>query len=150
MPDVDVIQPIADALAGVCRSVGLHVPDETWTVGTLRPPCAEIEVPDGRRTGPEEAESQLGFNDWYQEFPVTLWVDLHRATEAQVRLKTLLEAFIVAVDADRSLGLDPADVDFQLDDASVVSWERVYQLERDRQLIGYETTVAVLALVPST
>jgi hypothetical protein len=146
----DVIQPIADALADIARAAGMHVPDDTWTVGTLKPPCAEIEVPNGNRNDPEQSESQLGSDDWNLEFPVTLWVDLHRATEAQIRLKDLLEAFIVAVDSDRSLGLAPATVGFTLDDASVVSFERVYQLERDRQLVGYETTVAVLALVPSS
>jgi hypothetical protein len=144
----DIIQPIADAIADLARGVGLHVPDGAWTVGPVVPPCAEIEVPNGTRTDPEQAESQLGSDDWDLEYPVTLWVDLRRASDAQTQLKDFLEAFISAVDADRSLGLAPATVGFELDDASVVSFERVYGLERDRQLIGYETTVAVLALVP--
>jgi hypothetical protein len=129
---------------------GIHVPDDTWTVGTSKPPCAEIEVPNGNRNDPEQAESQFGSDDWDLEFPVTLWVDLHRATEAQIRLKDLLEAFIVAVDSDRSLGLAPGDrrVPRLMTRRSCRS--SACTLERDRQLVGYETTVAVLALVPSS
>lgn len=148
MPNVDVIQPIADNLADKCRTIGLNVPGKTWTLGSVNPPAAEIELPDLARTAPEEAESQLGSDDWDLEFPVTIWVDLTRPTEAQVRLKDYLEAWIAAVDADRQL----ADLDVQIVDASVVSAERVYAVGegRSRGLVGYETVVMVHALVLST
>jgi hypothetical protein len=86
----DIIQPIADAIADLARGVGLHVPDGAWTVGPVVPPCAEIEVPNGTRTDPEQAESQLGSDDWDLEYPVTLWVDLRRASDAQTQLKDFL------------------------------------------------------------
>lgn len=145
----DAIQPIADAIAELARTIGLTVPDDTWTVGHVHPPAAEIELPDVRRTAPEESESQLGWDDWDLDFPVTIWVDLTKPTEAQKRLKNYLEAFIAAVDADRSLGLSTNP---QVVDSSVLSAERVYAVGegRSRALVGYETVVAVQALVPSS
>jgi hypothetical protein len=141
-PASTVLQPIAEAIATRLRALDLHVPERAWTRGELSPPCGEIELPAGDRTGPEESESQLGSNDWRLELDVTIWFDLTDVSIAAARLVDTLEAFVRAVDADRTLGL------VGVLDASVTGWEPVFLTDQTRPLVGAETTVAVWALVP--
>jgi hypothetical protein len=101
--------------------------------------AAEIEIPDVARTGVEEAESQLGADDWDLTFPVSIWVNMTDQAHDQIRLVQTLEQWIAAVDADVTFG-------GLVLEAKVIRAERQYQLAR-RPLVGYETTVAVLKLV---
>jgi hypothetical protein len=102
--------------------------------------AAEIEIPDIQRTGVEQAESQLGFYDWDLEFPVSIWVNLTETGRSQQRLVALVEQWIAAIDADPTLG-------GLVLEAKVTDAKRQYQLAK-RPLVGYETTLAVLKLVP--
>jgi hypothetical protein len=135
-----IIQPVADHMATMLRALGLGV--NTWASEALtmgRAGAAEIEIPDVARTGVEEAESQLGADDWDLEFPVSIWVNLTETGTSQQRLVQMLEQWISAVDADVTFG-------GLVLEAKVTRAQRQYQLAR-RPLVGYETTVSVLKLV---
>jgi hypothetical protein len=136
-----IIQPIADHAGLMLKALGLGVnvwADDELTMGAAG--AAEIEIPDLGRTGVEERESQLGFYDWDLEFPVTIWVNLTQGARAQQRLVAVVEAWIAAVDADPTLG-------GLVLEAKVTSAKRQYQLAK-RPLVGFETTLAALRLVP--
>lgn len=139
-----VIQPLADRFKVLLEGIGLKVPDSGWQRDHLpATPGAEIELPDIGRGDVEAAESQLGTNDWGLEFLVTIWFDLREATASQKRLADAVEQWINAVDHDDA-GLHAIP---GVDSVKVTSAQRVYQLEKNRTLVGYETTVAVLRLV---
>jgi hypothetical protein len=136
-----IIQPIADHACTILKALGLGVnvwADDELTMGANG--AAEIEIPDLGRTGVEERESQLGFYDWDLEFPVTIWVNLTQGPKAQQRLVAVTEAWIAAVDADPTLG-------GLVLEAKVTGAKRQYQLAK-RPLVGFETTLAALRLVP--
>lgn len=140
-----IIQPIADQLKTLLEGLDLpkrlKVPPSGWARDHLDSvPAAEIEPPDLRRVDPDTGESQLGSDDWDLEFLVSIWFDLREPTSAQKDLVEAVEKWIAAVDANRSLGGTVLD-------ASVISANRVYQLDANRALAGYETTVGVLKLV---
>jgi hypothetical protein len=135
-----IIQPVADKLATMLTALGLGV--NTWARLALRPGTAgmaEIEIPDVTRTAPEQAESQLGADDWDLEYLVTIWVPLTDGISSQRRLVEVLEDWIAAIDADVTLG-------GLVLEAKVTSARRQYQTE-PTQLVGYETTLAALKLV---
>jgi hypothetical protein len=114
----------------------------TWADAELtmgRAGAAEIEIPDIGRTRPEEAESQLGADDWQLEYVVSIWVNLTNGPASQQRLVGLVEQWIAAIDTDPTLGGLALD-------AKVTSAHRQYLLDR-RPLVGYETTLAVWKLV---
>lgn len=143
-----VFQPIADRLAELLRGImvdgtALNVPEDSWTRGVIHPPAAEIELPEGTKPGPEQSQSELGSFDYDLEFPVTIWVELTDVTVTQKRLAQYLEEFIAAVDNDPTL-------DNTVLDSSVDSFEVVYGVGdgRKRDLIGYETRVGVIKLIP--
>lgn len=141
-----IIQPVADRLKtlleGLALPTSLKVPASGWQRDHLaKLPAAEIELPDIGRTDIEEAESQLGSNDWDLDFVVSLWFDLREPTVAQQRLAEAIEKWVAAVD-----GESWASVPGVLE-AKVLRAERVYQLEKQRTLVGYETTVRVFRLV---
>lgn len=135
-----IIQPVADHMAGLLEALGLGV--NTWARDALTmrgSGAAEIEIPDVSRTGVEEAESQLGADDWDLTYVVSLWVNLTETSVCQQRLVALLEQWIAAVDADVTFG-------GLVLEAKVTEAKRQYQLAK-RPLVGYETTVSVLKLV---
>lgn len=136
-----VIQPVADRLAELLDGIGVNA--NTWADNALpagTDVVAEIEIPDIARTEPEQAESQLGADDWHLEFVVTLYADLRQARASQQRLVVAVEQWIAAVDDDRQLGTLALD-------AAVTDAKRVYHTDPNRPLVGYETTVAVWKLV---
>lgn len=143
-----ILQPFADRfkviLEGLSLPTAIKLPDSGWARDHLpKAPGAEIELPDIGRGDPEAPESQLGANDWQLEFLVTLWFDLREPTVAQQRLAAAVELWIKAIDAETSLYSSFPG----LDAMKVTRAERVYQLEEERTLVGYETTVACLLLV---
>lgn len=144
-----ILQPFADRfkviLEGLSLPATIKLPPSGWQRDHLpKAPGAEIELPDIGRGDSEQPESQLGANDWTLEFLVTLWFDLREATVAQKRLAEAIELWIKAIDSETVLySTFPG-----LDAMKVTRAERVYQLEKDRTLVGYETTVACVLLVP--
>lgn len=141
-----IIDPLADALAALAGGITVNgtALKGVWPprLGVPDVPCVEIEIPTVRRSDVEEAESQLGADDWTLDFTATIHFDMREAVTAQQRIVEALEAWIAAVDADRSLGIA------SVLDASVVSAEPLYDLtDEQRPLIGYVTTVRVWRLV---
>jgi hypothetical protein len=135
-----ILQPIADKAATILTGLGLGV--NTWADAELtmgRAGAAEIEIPDIGRTRPEQAESQLGADDWQLEYVVSLWVNLTNGPASQQRLVGAGRA------VDRRRRRRP-DARRLVLDAKVTSAHRQYQLDR-RPLVGYETTLAVWKLV---
>lgn len=139
-----LIQPVADVLKTTLEGLSLSpvLKVHVWARGDLtRVPAAEIELPTITRVLPDEAESQIGTYDWRMDWPVTIYYDLREPKVAQERLADALEKWIAAVDANPGLtGLAL--------DAKVTSAERVYELQQNRTLVAYETTVSVIKLVP--
>lgn len=138
-----VIDPIAEAIADVISglSVTPTVKEVKWfrrELPTL--PCGVIDMPTISRTEPEERESQLNTNDWFINYPVSLYFDLAEPVSSQVQATEVVEAFIMAVDDDTSLsGL--------VLEAKVVSAEPILIPDDPRPMIEYKTTVQVAALV---
>lgn len=132
-----MIAPVATALATVLATVD-DLTVHTWQPAAISPPCAVIEPPTVRRRGLEEAESQLGSNDWLIDVPVTLYFDLRVAGPAQAGAVDYLDQVIQAIDANQGLGLDGVI------EAKVTQAEPVFVLDTNRTLFSYECTVEVL------
>jgi hypothetical protein len=121
-----VLQPIADHIGAILKTFQLGVSQDTWAGKDLRfgrAGAAEIEVPDIARTGIEQAESQLGADDWDLEFAVSIWVNITTTGDSQKRLIALVEQWIAAVDADVTFG-------GLVLEAKVVEAKRQYQIAR--------------------
>lgn len=103
-------------------------------------PAAAIGIPSIERVGPDEAESQLGTNDWFIDYPVELAVDLADPVYAQATLVGFVEAFVKAIDANQQLTNTVLD-------AKVVRAEPFVEDNRAKPIIGYEATVRVWKLV---
>jgi len=145
----EVIQPIAEALAALADDLGME--GVVWPRGDLpnKGPWAVVGLPIVRRTAPEEREETgLGSNAWELSYTVTLLTDLGRPKASHELVADRLEAWVAAVDADRGLLTVAGTV--VVIDSSVTESEPIQVLGVNRQLIGYETTVEILAAVAST
>lgn len=142
----EIIKPVAQAIAQVAESLGLSptVKGVVWAPRMLdRLPALVIEVPAGARTDPDQAESQLYTRDWNLDYACTFYTDLADAVTAQDRLTDLIEAFVMAVDADETLG-------GLANSAKVVEWDQPAELELEgstRSLLMLKSTVAVQLFV---
>lgn len=132
-----MITEIAEALVGLLGDIGLNA--DLWEKKEIRPPAGSVWVPTLQRTEPDEAESQLGTDDWRLIYPVSLYFDLANVKDQQTAVEKL-EAFVKALDADPSLGGTVLE-------ASVTEAVLFKELDRPRPLVGYEITVSVLRLV---
>lgn len=133
-----IITPIAEAIVDLLE--GIRLAAHLWEPKDLAPPAGAVGVPTLKRTPPDEAESQLGADDWNLDFTVSLYFDLVDAAKTQQAMADALSAFTAAVDADRSLGGTAFD-------ASVTEAVPFVEKDRKRPLAGYEVTVAVVRLV---
>ena len=141
-----ILKPLAQSLVdladGITLTNGVEVTGYLWERKDFASlPAVAVEPPDGRRRGIDEGESQLGSDDWFPEYHVSLYVDLDDAVVAQEQMLELLEAYIAAVDADPSLG------DAEVLDAKVTRWEKFTRTTAKRTLAGYDVTVSVYRLV---
>lgn len=138
----DVIAPVGVALAE--KLATLSISGETVKAYWLAPrtldriPAAVIEAPSVERRQLEEPESALGADDWLLSFPVTLYVLLDEAEAAQSSAVEFVEAFTLAIDADRGLGVAGVI------EARVVSSEPVIVDDERRALYTYQSRVEVL------
>lgn len=138
-----LIQDLADEIAAIGTSIGYSSPTNSWTTVKINPPALEIEIPAINLSDIEEAESQLGTDDWTLAYTVRLWRALRDANTSAAKLADDIEAFIAAVKANPTLG-------GRADDARVVELRARYLDDEDhasQPLIGYETTIRVMALV---
>jgi len=143
-------QPVADAIASVLAGLA----PELWTpadAGTCKwsprdldsVPAVVVEVPTIRRPEPDEQDLiGLGSNGWVLEFPVTFYFDLSEASYAQTEAVAYVDAAILAIDANRGLGI-PTVID-----TAMVAAEPTVVEDRARPLMAYECQVHVLKAVP--
>jgi hypothetical protein len=103
-------------------------------------PVGTVGMPEVRRVGPDEAESQLGSDDWFLDYPVELAVALEEAVYAQATAISFLDAFIAAIDANQTLTSTVLD-------AKVVEAIPFAEEDRNRPILGFECTVRVWKLV---
>lgn len=137
-----IIDPTAERVVDVLEAIsGLTV--YKWSMPSgVNLPAAIVGRPDIRRTAIDEPESQLGSRDWAMSFLISIFVDLSKATTSQAASVDYAEAFIVAVDANPSLG-DPTIAD----DAKVTSAEPDFELEGTRPMVTYYCTLELTKLV---
>jgi hypothetical protein len=141
-----VIQPTADALKAVIAAV-TFTPAVTvyrWAPAHLgNVPAVVIDVPTLRRHDLDAAERELGSDDWFMTFPVSLHVDLKVPDRDQARIVELLEAVIAAIDANRTLGIATVD------DTKVITGSPIQDLsDEQRPLLTYDCEVEVWRRVP--
>jgi hypothetical protein len=117
-----ILKPIGDRLAAIATTltVGAEAVKGYYPspgmAGLAHRPAVLVIAPAGGRTKPDESERQLYTNDWEIEFRCQLVVNLRKAETAQAQMVELIETWVLAIDADRSLGISG------LLDASVVDW----------------------------
>lgn len=106
-------------------------------------PAVTIDGPtDFRRTEPDEAESQLGSNDWRLTYTVRIYVRLGDPETAAAQSRTILGQVIAAIDADRSLGGE-AEID-----ASITEGSRELVAEENHpEMFVYACSLRVWALM---
>jgi hypothetical protein len=141
-----VFDPVAQKLVDVINGIGATgavtkaATGYKWgRVELDATPAGVVALPDFRRTGVEQKESQLGSNDWWLTYPVLLAVDLDEAVAAQGVVIDLLEAFIAAVDANPSLSNTVLD-------SKVTDGTPYIETHKGRPLVGYECHVEALKL----
>jgi hypothetical protein len=133
------LMPVARALESLLEGIGLKaypIPPK----GLDRLPAGVVEWPSITRTGIDEAEPELGTNEWLLEFPVNLYIKLDKAERAGEEATDLVEAWIVAVDGDQGLSGEAYE-------AKVVSAEPAVVEDRSVPMLVYETRVQVSRLV---
>ena len=105
-------------------------------------PWAVVEMPAIGRIGLDEAETQLGTDDWTVTFPVVFYCALDEARYAQAQITAVVEEWITAVDAN------PFAADATVDDIAVTD-AGPPEIEADaaRPRVVYPTTVQLLKVV---
>jgi hypothetical protein len=105
-------------------------------------PAAAVGAPELNRGSLDAGERELGSDDWYLDYPVSLYFDLDEAAKAQGQMVEALEAFTKAIDDDPSLG------SALIDDCKLTNAEPFVEDGRGRTLCGYLCTVSVLRRNP--
>lgn len=105
-----IIDPVAGALAAKIAAIavdGTTVKAYKWSPGPTgidKLPAGVVTLPSLRRTDVDSAEDHLGANDWRVTYEVDFFFDASSASFSQRQAVEVIEAFIVAVDADQDLG----------------------------------------------
>ena len=121
---------------------GLNVYDHERLGRAFTPPCVMVGAVDVERTGVEEAESELGRDDWSMSWALTLYVALNDPATAYSDARILVGRLIAAFDADQKLGGEVLE-------AKLVSAEMgVNDDDENRRLIVVECELEALALMP--
>lgn len=137
-----VLDPIAEGIKAVVETLSPTVKPKKWLIrDTDARPAAVIELPTVTRTDPDIAEDHLGQDDWRSEWPVSFYFDFNDATFGQAQAIEVIEKFIVAVDADPTLG-------GTVQEAKVIT-AGPPQIDENaaRPLLVYPTTVSILDFV---
>lgn len=139
-----VIDPIADQLVALIDALSVDTKAYLWTSpggDTDVRPAGVVMLPEIERTQPDLAEDHLGENDWRITYPVVFAFDYEAGGYYHAQAAEVIEAWIVAVDADPSL-------------SGVVQEARVvaagapeYNPGEGRPFIQWATTVQVLTFV---
>lgn len=106
-------------------------------------PALTIDGPVAfERVQPDEAESQLGSDDWNLTYTVRLYTALDDPETETRAMRAVLGQVIAAFDADRSLGGE-AEIDSVLADGT----REVIEDENQRAMAVYACSLRVWALV---
>lgn len=102
-----IIKPIGEAMVVIGEALVL-TPALTgyWTSPGLEgmaSPAFVVGVPEIRRVGIGDKESQLSTDDWFLDYPVEIAVDLDNSAIGQAYLAETVEAFVKAIDGDDQL-----------------------------------------------
>lgn len=142
------VEPTANLIAAVLAALAVDpvVKAYTWQtgmsgIGAL--PAAIVDAPTIERTEVEQAESQLGSNDWTMTFPVYIFVDLKVAKTAASRIVEIVEAFVKAIDAGGLTVSDPSIIEAKVVSSTPLDAED----QQARPLLAYDCRVEVLKLV---
>lgn len=146
--DSEILDPVAETIASFITDLDITdrvVTGYKWqrAMWDAKLPVGEVGVPTIRRTEPGEAESQMGSDDWYLEYPIGLYVELAESVSAQALAVGIVEKFIRAVDANPSLG-DPT-----IHHASVIEAEPEVLAEKPRALLIYRCRLVFTKLAES-
>lgn len=148
-----IIDPTAELLADLAATVEVTMATGTRTLwrpsdGPWEPaafddvPAVAVGPPTVRRAGLDEGERELGSDDWFLDYPVSLYFDLDEASKSQGQMVEAVEAFSKAIDQDPSLG------SALIDDCKLTNADPFVEDGRQRTLCGYLCTVAVLRRNP--
>lgn len=94
------------------------------------------------RTEPDEAESQLGSDDWRMTFVLRIYVAQDDPETAEDDMRAILGQVIAAIDADRTLGGE-AEIDASLTNGDVSPAETA----SERQLLVFTGDLQVWSLI---
>lgn len=131
-----ILDPVADAIEDLIDGISLN--GHKWTPKDLGAvPAGVVGLPRGNRVGVDEAESQLGSEDWYLTYPTALFFDLSEAQFSQAQAVEKLEAFISAIDDNPTLAGTVLD-------AKVTNFEAEIVQDTNRPLLSYVCDVEVL------
>jgi len=136
-----IITPLATAIVQKVKDAGEKV--YVWPPRELdKVPAAVVELPVITRTGVDQAEDHLGQTDWTLTYPVIFYFDLAKAEVDADKAADVVEAFVLAIDADQSLG-------GLCQEAKVIAVEEPeFGVEiNSRTLIRWPTRVEVLKFV---
>ena len=134
---------VAAALKAAFDTIdGVTVFDHEPVGSELPLPCITIGTPELQRTEIDEAERQLGAEDWRQSWAVTLMVAMHEPADAQALIRRLVGEMVEAIDLDHTLTGEAHE-------ARLVSARVGYgEPDRSPRLIVAECDVQVLSLMP--
>jgi hypothetical protein len=136
-------QDIADLISGLAFSQGLKVyAHDPGYAGLDELPCAVLSVPDIRRVGMDEPESQLYTRDWFITIPIILYFDLHDATATSILAIEYVEALIKGIDTE---ALQAGDA--TVEDAKVVEASPTEIVDTKRPMLAYECSLEIYKLV---
>ena len=98
-----ILAPLAKALVGKAEELGakgyLWAPRELSSL-----PAAVVELPSVERTPVDAPEDHLGQKDWRPTFQMVFYFDLETAQSSQDKAVELVEALVLAIDEDPTLG----------------------------------------------
>lgn len=98
----DILDPIAAAIGVRAEAVGAKF--YKWAPTDIKPPCLVVELPSLKRTPVDQKEDHLGATDWYLDYPAIFYFALDNPDTAQPKAVDIIEAFVLAIDADNGLG----------------------------------------------
>lgn len=103
VPASSILTPLADALKEKAEELG--VKGYRWAPRELdKPTAAVVELPTVERSALDGPEDHLGQKDWKPGFSVVFYFPLDTAQSSQDDAVDVVEAFVLAIDADPSLG----------------------------------------------
>ena len=140
----EIFTPIAELLATTISNLSLNPRITAYATdpghaGLDSLPAAVIGLPTVNRTEPDQAEGQLGGQDWTIELPVLFLFDIGDTLTSQTQALNTIEAFIGTIDQAVLSASDPLIID-----AKVTKSEPGEVIDDARPLLTYDCSVHIL------